>query len=394
MGTAIRIDERSAQDGECCGRASEARGDAYEWFVDHAKQCGRMTSGHHNLNFLMPILHGDLAEQLGHLPNSPVKVRVPIHDALQVVPRTWRHEARLLFALQDCVPNVPALLKGGRASSVHVYVDGVTLSTVCPPEKWVDDVYIQALTDLFGVLAQVRREDLPPLPLRWPRTGDSSGYLRRLARLTDACVRRPNWGRFGTLLASLGVPPNTMRAYAERVPGMQPRPYALLHTDLHRDNLIVTGDPARPLFFLDWELASYGDPLHDLATHLVRMRYPDDQQSDVIEAWRDVMHSVRPEAATGLDTDLPRYIAFEHAQSVYPDVMRAATRLLGDLDVNNLDTQVGAVRHALLKAQKPLGLRPVDGRKEIRAALLDWRRDQMRIRGGREALRKWRRGRF
>lgn len=55
---------------------------------------------------------------------------------------------------------------------------------------------------------------------------------------------------------------------------MVSRPFSLLHTDLHRDNVIFSyhGDP--PLICVDWELATYGDPVHDLATHLVRTAYP------------------------------------------------------------------------------------------------------------------------
>ncbi|MGW4985480.1 hypothetical protein [Streptomyces mirabilis] len=32
---------------------------------------------------------------------------------------------------------------------------------------------------------------------------------------------------------------------------------------------------------IDWELATYGDPLHDEAKHLVGTPYPDYQRSDV-----------------------------------------------------------------------------------------------------------------
>lgn len=371
MGTPLRIDRRSTQDGECCGRIGEFHGDPYERFVSHAMHCGTKTNGFHNQNFLMPLLH-DLAEQLGHHPNSPVKVRVPIPDALKVVARTWRHESHLLRALQGRVPNVPALLKQSRRSSLHVYVEGVTLSALCPPGKPVDTLYVTALADLFGTLNDVRRQDLPPLPMRWPKDGDSRGYLRCLARLTDGRVRRPNWSRFGSLFTSLGVPRDAMRIYSAGIPELQSRPYALLHTDLHRDNLVVTGDAARPLFFLDWELASYGDPLHDLATHLVRMRYPEDQWAEVIEAWRSAVSAVRPEAVAGLDVDLPLYLGFERAQSVYPDVMRAAAGLLREPNVRDLDLAAAEVRRALRRAREPLGLQLVDDLAAIRDALLDW----------------------
>ncbi len=45
----------------------------------------------------------------------------------------------------------------------------------------------------------------------------------------------------------------------------------------------------------------------------------------------------RLKAVHGLDRDLKHYLAFERAQSVYPDVMRAATSLRGSFDQRELE---------------------------------------------------------
>ncbi|MCO6746501.1 aminoglycoside phosphotransferase family protein, partial [Streptomyces sp. CHA1] len=87
---------------------------------------------------------------------------------------------------------------------------------------------------------------------------------------------------------------------AGRTPVMARRPYSLLHADLHRDNVIVSYGGSLPLICVDWELATYGDPLHDLATHLVRMRYPEHQWPEVIAAWEEAMRGIRPAAVNGL----------------------------------------------------------------------------------------------
>lgn len=378
VGTAVHGAEQSASVGDCCDQArpgGKAPRNAYRWFVEHAQHCGTLTAGQHHRNYLAPLVR-ELAVQVGRRPGSPVKVRLPLDGALRVVPRTWRSESRILAALQDRVPDVPACLIQRRRSSVHAYVEGADLSALCPPGKPVDDVYVQALAGLFATLATVPRDALPRLPFGWPKDGDSSGYLRRLASLTETKVRRPNWPRFGSLFNALDLPADAMRAFARQVPALQRRPFALLHTDLHRGNLIVKDHveaTAGPLAFLDWELASFGDPLHDLATHLVRMSYPVDQHTEVIAAWRRAMLDVRPEAVQGLSSDLPHYLAFERFQSVYPDVMRAATGLLSAPEpASGLDSAVNGVRSALRLAREPLGLRPVDDRDRIAAALLDW----------------------
>lgn len=153
---------------------------------------------------------------------------------------------------------------------------------------------------------------------------------------------------------------------------MTRRPYSLLHADLHRDNLIVSYDDDPPLICVDWELATYGDPLHDLATHLVRMQYPDHQWNDVIDAWAEAMERVRPAAVRGLAKDLRHYVDFERAQSVFPDVMRAAQFLEDTFDQKSLDEATATVRRALEAAAAPLGLRNVPGTDEIERILFRW----------------------
>ena len=235
-------------------------------------------------------------------------------------------------------------------------------------------------------MTQVRREALPALPAVWPHNKDSQGFLRVLAHQADRQIRRPNWLVFGGLFAALGMPEDALTRFAERVPAMKRRPYSLLHADLHRDNLIVSYGGAPPLICVDWELATYGDPLHELATHLVRMRYPDHQWDEVVEAWANAMETTRPAAVSGLDKDLQHYVEFERAQSVYPDVMRAAKSLENSRDQKTLDEATDAVRRALGAAAKPLRLRNVPSLEEIERILFRWRasRDDGRNRGQRQ----------
>jgi aminoglycoside phosphotransferase (APT) family kinase protein len=262
----------------------------------------------------------------------------------------------------------------GEDFAIHSYVEGVPLSSVCGNGKPVDTLLVDALADLLAQMTRVRRGALPALPSVWPRSNtDSRGFLQTLARLADEQVRRPNWAVFGGLFAALGIPEDALLRFAERVPAMARRPYSLLHTDLHRDNLILSYDEGvPPLICVDWELATYGDPLHDLATHLVRMRYPADQERYVIDAWERAMRKVRPAAVVGLAKDLQHYLAFERAQSVFPDVMRAAGSLIGSFTQKSLDEATRAVRRAMEAAAEPLRLRNVPGERETERALFRW----------------------
>ncbi|MER5434328.1 aminoglycoside phosphotransferase family protein [Streptomyces sp. NPDC002588] len=354
------------------GRASAApSGAALTRFLEFA-QGAPASSGHHNRNYVVPLTEY-IAPWAGRPAGTEVTVRVPRADALPVVIRTWHDEAAVLAAVRDVLPHAPECLLKGPGFAVHSYVEGVPLSTICGNGKPVDTLLMKALAELLARMTEVRRSALPPLPAGWPASHtDSQSFLRTLARCADEQIRRPNWTEFGGLFKALGLPDRALLDFADRVPAMARRPYSLLHADLHRDNLIVSYDGAPPLICVDWELATYGDPLHDLATHLVRMRYPAHQWDEVIEAWREAMLRLRPAAVTGLGTDLWHYVNFERAQSVYPDVMRTARSLQRSLTQQNLDEATAEVRRALTTAAEPLRLRNVPETGEIEGALFRW----------------------
>lgn len=341
-------------------------------FVEVAKK-GQASSGHHNENYLLPLTE-PVAGQLRRPAGTTVTVRVRRTEALPVVIRTWRNEAEILAAVKGVLPHAPECLFHSERFAIHSYVEGVPLSSVCGNGKPVDTLLVDALADLLAQMTRVRRGALPPLPSVWPHSNtDSRGFLRALAHLADEQIRKPNWTVFGGLFAALGIPEDALLRFAERVPAMTRRPYSLLHADLHRDNLILSYDEGvPPLICVDWELATYGDPLHDLATHLVRMRYPTHQRPEVIHAWEKAMRKVRPAAVAGLAKDLQHYIAFERAQSVFPDVMRAAGSLVGSFTQKRLDEATRAVRRAVEAAAEPLRLRNVPGERETEQALFRW----------------------
>ncbi|MBL3668812.1 aminoglycoside phosphotransferase family protein [Streptomyces sp. M2CJ-2] len=314
-----------------------------------------------------------MAGPLGRDVGTPVTVRIRRAEALSVVIRTWRSEQEILDAVSRTLPHMPEVLARGHGFAIHSHVEGVPLSSLGGNGEPVDTPMVQELARLLARTAQVRRTGLPPLPSVWPSNDtDSQGFLRTLTRLADHRIRRPNREAFGGLFTALGVPEDALTSLAGRVPAMARRPYSLLHADLHRDNVIVssTGDPL--LIGVDWELATYGDPLHDLATHLVRMRYPEHQWSAVVDSWADAVREVRPAAVNGLGKDLRHYLAFERAQSVYPDVMRAARSLEETFTQEKLDEATAEVRRALESASEPLRLRRVPGEREIERALFRW----------------------
>lgn len=333
-------------------------------------------AGYHHSNQVVPMGRM-LARFLRVPPDSAasVKLRIPL-DVPVVVMRTWRDEAAVLSALEGVSPEpsfvTPRCLVTFAGASVHRFESGTVLSEVLGP---LGGDMLRDLAEVFACTAGVGPDRLPTLPADWPRDHKSSdAFLDYLVRYAEHRVHRRHRPEFGPLLDGLGVPVDALARFRARVssrtPELQRRPYVLLHTDLHRDNIVLLD--AGGLFILDWELATYGDPLHDLATHLVRMRYTDDECERMTELWEEALVRQGCSAMTaGLRTDLQAYLDFEYAQSVYADVVRAAVGLGQRPGCPRLGPSVARVHRALTRAEDAIGL-TVPSDCEIEVALADW----------------------
>jgi aminoglycoside phosphotransferase (APT) family kinase protein len=359
------------------GSAPTARDAAWEALRADAIADGETLSGFHNVNYLLHRAAGHAA-LVGVDSATPLKVRVRRH-ALKVVERSWADEGAILRSLRrtSLSAHTPRYYGGHGDIAVHEFVPGTTLSEVCPPGKPLDPRHLDALIGQLAQFTRISQHDLPPLPPAWAQGGDSRAFLQDRVDFAEREVRRANWPEFAALFAALEVPTNALRDWRNRVPALRSRPFALLHGDLHRHNVIVRDDGE--LALVDWELAMWGDPLHDLAIHLVRMRYPSYQRWDVVERWRT---AVGPEAAHELDRDLPVYMDFERAQSLFADTLRAARSLVGqEPQPGRVGAAVGRVRDALHLAAGPLRLNRVPSRPEVERALLTWLRQRNAAQG-------------
>ncbi|MEU3843852.1 aminoglycoside phosphotransferase family protein [Streptomyces sp. NPDC028635] len=331
---------------------------------------GETLSGHHNTNHVLrcgvvPAL------LLGTVPFAPLKYRVP-RETVEVVPRLWPREGDVLRVVCRYLPEVPrclAVLDGDH--SLHAYRRGTVLSERNPRGRVGEDLMRQ-FARFFARLTRIPAGRLLPLPANWPADGDGDGFLRRLAAFTEERVHRPHRDRFGALFDALGIPEDAMTRFAHGRHRLARRPFVLLHTDVHRANVVVRRNR---ITVIDWELASFGDPLHDLATHVVRMGYDKEEQARMTALWAEAMTAAdRPDLTAGLHDDLGIYLAFEYAQSVYPDVLRAALALPPDATADDLRTAAHRIGRALGRAREPLRLMDVPGEPGITEALRDWHR--------------------
>ncbi|WP_019354315.1 aminoglycoside phosphotransferase family protein [Streptomyces sp. AA1529] len=325
-----------------------------------------------------------------------VKIGEPREDALRFDRRYFASEDEVLLDLARLgVPRVPPVHRVSRSGTVfHGFIEGRTLASLSPRGHPVAPGHLRQISERFASLSRLRPGDLHARRLRNPLrrapepdgipprpTGDSehrpvrssAHFLRELLAFTREHAHRARLPRFGPLFARLGIPPDVLGPHsrlAAEAALLTDRPSCLLHGDLHRANLIV--DPADALWTIDWELAAFGDPLYDLATHLHLMDYPPRQRSLVVAEWRQAVTAVLPGADAGLADDLPRYLGYKRAQSVFADVVRQAVAVGAAHGTPAWAEQLGRtaelVHDILVRAAEPLELADVPGPGAIEPA--------------------------
>lgn len=338
---------------------------------EHPKR--QVVAGHHNINHVVP-LGWSLAVLLGTMPfRARVKCRMP-RETVEVVPRIWPSEPELLAVVSRHLKEVPRCLRDFGDWSLHSYRAGQALSDLVP-EGSIGEPLMRSFAEFFARAAAVPEDELPPRPRGWPESGRSEEFLQWLVDFTEHRVHAPNRRRFDSLFSAVGVRPDALAAFRDdpERPRLTPRPFCLLHTDVHRANVVVD---RKQLAVIDWELAMYGDPLHDLAVHVVRMDYEKDEQTRVKELWAEAMERAgHADMTAGMTVDLPVYLDFEYAQSVFPDIMRAAldlTALPGAPDLADYAGAAARVCRAVRRAAEPLKLVSVPDEGVAEKALREW----------------------
>ncbi|WP_409329215.1 phosphotransferase family protein [Trujillonella humicola] len=211
----------------------------------------------------------------GGVSNPTYLLRYPDGDLVLRRPPTGTHrgsahdvarEHRIQTALGRVLPSVPrtvALCEDttvvGTPFSVMRRIAGPIPRRELPPGVRLDREQVAALCrNVVDLLADLHAVDVEAAGLA--DLGRGPGYVRRqVENWSDRYRRARTWnvGTFGPV----------MRWLADHQPA--DRRHTLVHNDFRFDNVVLDpADPTRPVGLLDWELATVGDPLMDLAGSL------------------------------------------------------------------------------------------------------------------------------
>ncbi|MFJ8742079.1 phosphotransferase family protein [Embleya sp. NPDC127516] len=296
--------------------------------------------------------------------DGPVIVRIPIHGADGMDLRVWP-EQDVIRAVAPWISVIPDVLhvSDDPAFQIHRFIPGDVLDVLAPRGRSVPVHLAGDVVGFFRDLSRVPLDVLPALPADWPKDGDTAGFGARLSAVTADV-----WRRFRTpyasLYAALGVPADPLARVEADWSALTCRPFRALHCDVHRKNVIVA---AGRTYFLDWELALWGDPLYDLAVHLHKMDYFPDEADAVRSGWFAAMpDDVRTEALA----DLPVYIRHERVKSALVDTVRYSKLILAAVDAATEARLVGSLTTKLNRARVVWGVGDPLDPGEIRRILV------------------------
>lgn len=214
----------------------------------------QFSGGVSNLTYLLRYPDGDLV------------LRRPPRGTHRGSAHDMAREHRIQEALGRVLPYVPrtvALCEDTTVIGTPFYVmrriAGPIPRHELPPDVRLDREQVAALCrNVVDLLADLHAVDVDAAGLADLDRGP--GYVRRQVEGWSERYRRArtwNVGRFGSVV----------RWLADNQPA--DRPHTLVHNDFRFDNVVLDpADPTRPIGLLDWELATVGDPLVDLASAL------------------------------------------------------------------------------------------------------------------------------
>ncbi|MER6445325.1 phosphotransferase family protein [Streptomyces venezuelae] len=321
---------------------------------DRALASDEAAAGNYNRNVRVATVDGT------------VNVRIPLAAADAMDVRLWREE-EVLARIEPYVGRIPELrhVSGEPRFQVHRFIEGRVLDGFSPRHSPVPGHLLDDVVTLMDQLTRVPSGAAPALSARWPAPGDTAAFGRLLAGLTYD-IHSAHGSEYGEVFAALGVPEDPLAVVESRWDTLTPRPFAVLHGDLHRKNMIVSDGKT---WFLDWELALWGDPMYEIGIHFHKMDYPQDQRTEVLRRWRERLPA---RYTAGPDADLDLYLAHEQIKSAIVDTIRYSRQSAAATDPDRKQWFVGRLTRTVNTARRVWGS-PADlTHVQVAEALAPW----------------------
>ncbi len=203
-------------------------------------------------------------------------------DEPDVEPRMYA-EAAVLAALRNADIAAPDIFHDSSEHGFTVisYLPGQRIADLYPPGTQVPDSLIEFIGSTMSKLYRVERETLGTMLRQspWPRAAGEDAFLPSLLSWLTKVYESASVAEKGCMRA-VGLPTNPFDDRRFSLDNIQ-RAFRLCHGDLQRENILAA--PGELYSLLDWEMAVWGDPLWDVASHMHRAAYPPDQEQSALQ---------------------------------------------------------------------------------------------------------------
>ena len=249
--------------------------------------------------------------------NQAFLFRFPKHNETQFDPRPFR-EADIYKKIDGLGLPVPDIfyVAPDQSFMVQQFIDGALIDEVYPPGQQITTDHIRQIADFYRKIALVDIDVSEIMAHDWPRTGPMLTFFEKMLE-TSWIVYENHQKTHGLMFEFLNLPKDPFSAFLTRAAELTKRPWRLIHADIHRKNMIEREDGK--LFFIDWELALYGDLLRCIAAHLHRSRFFPEEKNQIA---CEIYETLPPEFQKNYMKDLAFYLDFEALGSVITDTVR------------------------------------------------------------------------
>ncbi|MCB9973614.1 MAG: aminoglycoside phosphotransferase family protein [Rhodospirillales bacterium] len=277
-----------------------------EWYrLSNLARQQSVLAGYYNENFR--LVHADVA----------LLFRFPKKDEFQLDPRPFS-EIDVYKKISGKGLPVPAIyyVAPDHSFQVEEFISGELVDSIYPPGQPVSPAIIEHMADFYRRLLNLEIDPEDILAEDWPKDGTPVDFFEKLLENAWGIVKERQ-STHGDIYKFLKLPDDPFTPFLEQSRNLHPRPWRLMHADLHRSNMIEKEDGA--LVMIDWELALYGDPLFCIAAHLHRCRYTSDFKKRVAAR---IYESISDEFKPQFEEDLTFYLNYEAMKSILTDTVR------------------------------------------------------------------------
>lgn len=294
-----------------------------------------------------------------NIGESWFKIRIPIPNRLEMEEHRLP-EYRVQKFLYNQHLNVPNVFHFSESPPYQVqeYLPVPVVDNLYPSGSRLPKHYIGDVVEFLSKLYSLSTDWLLPYFNNWPLDGDTSGFLDRITKSTVEIYDR-YFPKYHELYRQLGIPNDIVSLLYQINKPLTSRPFVLCHCDIYRKNCLLVD---KTTWFIDWEMALFGDPGFDIGTHLSKIEYLPDEEDRFLEL---ITKKLDSKYQVGIIDDSQVYKKHAYVKSLIVHAVRYL-KLISEQPDHNMLSELA------LKYEKKLArTEPIIGNKALRASEIE-----------------------